>query len=318
MAQVRRWCGTLNSSPECGWSAWVKQASEKEAVAYIVAQVERGEQTEHEHLQFYMQFSRSVRLNWLKEKISAEAHWEPARGDAEKARAYCMKQDTRVAGPWEYGKWAKQGQTRGLVQAAEMITQGAPMREVAEQFPTEYIRHHKGMQSLWAQVRLQHRKIDMEVGPEIWVFYGPTGTGKSMEVYHRWPDAYRKPANGKWWDGYQGEETVVFEDFKGSAMALHDLQLVLDKYPLNVEVKGGFIPLSATRYVFTTNTHPYSWYEADKERTIERRIQWWCEEHGRLIYTGTTGWTAADREATPAVEGTRQGFADFIPSPDHE
>lgn len=40
---------------------------------------------------------------------------------------------------------------------------------------------------------------------------GPTGCGKSYGVSKEFPDAYPKMCN-KWWDGYQGEDTVVIED----------------------------------------------------------------------------------------------------------
>ena len=56
----------------------------------------------------------------------------------------------------------------------------------------------------------------------------------------------------KWWDGYKGEETVIFDDFKGSSMKLHDFQTIIDRYPVQVEVKGAEVDLSATRYVFTS------------------------------------------------------------------
>ena len=42
-------------------------------------------------------------------------------------------------------------------------------------------------------------------GPEVWVFWGATGTGKSRRAFETWPDAYRKMTNDKWWDGYHGE-----------------------------------------------------------------------------------------------------------------
>ena len=62
--------------------------------------------------------------------------------------------------------------------------------------------------------------------------------------------------NDKWWDGYHGEKTVIFDDFKGSSMRLHDFQLIVDRYPVKVETKGSTVELSATRLVFTSNKHP--------------------------------------------------------------
>ena len=70
------------------------------------------------------------------------------------------------------------------------------------------------------------------------MLWGPSGTGKSRFVAARWPDAFWKAPESKWWDGYSGHETVVLDDFKDYGMPLVDLQRLLDWYPLWVEVKG--------------------------------------------------------------------------------
>ena len=92
--------------------------------------------------------------------------------------------------------------------------------------------------------------------------------------------------NDKWWDGYHGEETVIFDDFKGFSMRLHDFQLIVDRYPVKVETKGSTVELSATRLVFTSNKHPSEWYseDADPEGTVMRRINEFCADRGRLIH----------------------------------
>lgn len=288
MAQARRWCGTLNcEDSSLNFGELVKKISETDGVEYIIAQVERGHETGRLHLQFYLQLSRSQRLNWLKAKISEQAHFEKARGSVEENRKYCMKEDTRVEGPWEYGAYAKQGQTRGLEQIAEMIKGGANLKEIADEFPAAFIRHHRGLEA-YKRVQAEGdgcRNFGPD-GPEVWVFWGPTGSGKSRRAREMWPDAYEKMTNGQWWDGYAGEETVIFDDFKGSSMKLHDLQLVLDwGRRVQVEVKGGSVALRATRFVFTSNRHPSEWYsaEADPDGTIMRRIREFCADKGRLL-----------------------------------
>ena len=46
------------------------------------------------------------------------------------------------------------------------------------------------------------------------MLWGPSGTRKSRFVAARWPDAFWKAPESKWWDGYSGQETVVLDDFK--------------------------------------------------------------------------------------------------------
>ena len=88
----------------------------------------------------------------------------------------------------------------------------------------------------------------------------------------------------QWWDGYGTHDTVILDDFRGDCMRLTDLQRLLDWYPLWVEIKGGSLPMLATRYVITSNQHPADWYtRGDPHGTILRRVRDFAEAHGRLL-----------------------------------
>lgn len=307
MAQARRWCGTLNElSNDFNGEEWFSALSDK--VAYAVGQLEMGEKTGHMHLQFYVQLNRSQRLNWLKAHISDKAHWEVSRGNAAQARAYCMKEETRVAGPWEVGQWATQGQTRGLSQAVEIMRGGATLQTVAQELPEVFIRHWRGLREWQREITAKPPRDLGGDGPEVWVYWGPSGTGKSRKARDTWPGAYWKLNSSKWWDGYTGQDTVIFDDFKGSSMSLHDFQRVVDRYPMDVEIKGGTIPLSAGRYVFTSNKHPADWYstEADPEGTVMRRINEFCADRGRLVhFVGAPEAAAHGEEAAETAQPGR-------------
>ena len=222
----------------------------------------------------------------MKRDICAETHWEQSRGTPEQNKDYCTKESTRVAGPWEFGTAVKERQRSDLDKAAQLIDEGKSLRDVAVECKSTFIRYHKGLRAYEAITRSKGPRTFGPEGPEVWVFWGETGTGKSRRAAEQWPDAYRKMSTDKWWDGYKGEDTVIFDDFKGSSMRLHEFQMVIDRYPMQVEIKGAFVDLSATRYVFTSNKHPREWYsrEADPDGTVMRRITEFCEEHGRLIH----------------------------------
>lgn len=263
--------------------AWLRQQVEQGKAKFAVGQVEQGS---HLHLQFYLQRGTRTRLNTMKTEICPHTHWEPARGTPEENIRYCTKPSTRVAGPWSFGEMIRKGQRTDLGKATEMIKEGVCMREVALECSETFVKFHKGLTAFEALVRSKGPRDVLKDGPEVWVFWGETGTGKSRRAFERWPDAYRKTTSDKWWDGYRGQETVIFDDFKGSSMRLHDFQTIIDRYPVQVEVKGAYTDLSATRYVFTSNKHPKDWYskEADPEGTVMRRIREFCEERGRLIH----------------------------------
>ena len=99
-----------------------------------------------------------------------------------------------------------------------------------------------------------------------------TGRGPSEDPLH--------PVVGRLWHPRYGHP----DDFRGDCMRLTDLQRLLDWYPLWVEIKGGSLPMLATRYVITSNQHPADWYtRGDPHGTILRRVRDFAEAHGRLL-----------------------------------
>ena len=90
---------------------------------------------------------------------------------------------------------------------------------MAEEFSLAWVAHGRGLTSLRQQLKLDaDRRSFGPEGPEVWVLWGPSGTGKSRFVAACWPDAFWKAPESKWWDGYSGQETVVLDDFKDYAM----------------------------------------------------------------------------------------------------
>lgn len=85
-----------------------------------------------------------------------------------------------------------------------------------------------------------------------WI-YGPSGTGKTSSVLAQYPDVYLKNCN-KWWDGYQGEETVLIDDMDESHhMFWHHLKIWGDHKPFLAETKGGTMKIRPKRIIVTSN-----------------------------------------------------------------
>lgn len=95
---------------------------------------------------------------------------------------------------------------------------------------------------------------------EVRVFWGRTGTGKSRRAWDEASfDAYPKDPNTKFWDGYQGQEHVVIDEFRG-LINISNLLRWFDRYPVCVEVKGGAVVFKATKVWITSNIPPQQWY----------------------------------------------------------
>lgn len=103
------------------------------------------------------------------------------------------------------------------------------------------------------------------------VLWGPTRTGKSHRI--RMKEAregravfvYRRTTK---WEGYDGEPTVLFEEFQGSSimmkrqddMTLDQMLDVMDKWPMRIRVLYGTAYAKWTHVYFTSNKDPKTWW----------------------------------------------------------
>lgn len=242
-------------------------------------------------MQGYAQTKTRLRTTQLK-AFNNKVHWEHARSE-EAGRKYAMKEDTRKDGPWEFGDYRGPGRKTTLQDVCKLVLEGKSDYDIAKVAPMQFVMHHKGIRELRVAAKIQGYNRDWE--PEIWVLFGPSRSGKSWFARTNWPDAYWKP-KGQWWDGYNGEETVILDDFRGNWFSLTECQQLLDRYPLRVQTKGGTVPMLAKRYVITSNKAPTTWYQDDEAQSIMGRINDYAK--GRFIWTMNPGeWFHADTQA---------------------
>lgn len=259
----------------------------EEKIRYAVFQHERGENGTN-HFQGYVVLKNPVRLSGIKNLISQRGHYETRAGTHDQAKTYCTKEDTRVAGPWSYGDEAGcgQGKRNDLLACKKRIDEGATDLQLWEEHFGTCLKYHKGF-AVYKRLKLSGRDWAMDVH----VYVGAPGTGKSRRCRDENPGAYWKQRS-QWWDGYEGHDCVVLDDFYG--WLPFDLLLrVLDRYPLMVESKGGQIQFLAKKVVLTSNKGPLEWYKelVEKNRVdiralIRRVTTWACYRVGGKTYEG--------------------------------
>lgn len=273
--RVRNWCFTWNN-PSLAPDELLQCLPTWPHLRYIVWQEERGENGTR-HYQGYSEWLKAMTVAGLS-KLMPGSHWEPRRGTQKQAKDYCTKFDTRVAGPWEYGEPASitQGNRSDLVEVAETLRTTKSLAETAMAHPATFIKYSNGLNRykslLCKPVRNNEDPFD------VYLLIGLPGTGKSRWAREQYEHLYVKPVSSEWFDGLDAEDTVLFDDFGGrsSKIGLTSLLQLLDRYPLQVAVKGGFTWYCPRRVIITTNIHPDKWYDYSERRAhyqaLVRRI----------------------------------------------
>lgn len=108
-------------------------------------------------------------------------------------------------------------------------------------------------------------------------YYGPPGTGKSLCARDSYPKLFLKALN-HWWDGYQGEETILIEEWElGSGKFLgHHLKIWADRYPFKPEIKGSSLPPQRPKRIIVTSNYSIDeCFGSDQTlvQAIKRRFQ---------------------------------------------
>ena len=244
---------------------------------YVVGQLERGNKDNTLHLQFFVNFKKA-RISKLKDYDNS-LHIELVRVN-NGADLYCMKEETRVDGPWEFGNKPVHYRYREKKKDKidwEDIWEKACKGEIKEIQPSIRVMQYGKLKNI--EKDNMKFKEDCEHLRGIWI-YGNVGTGKSLWVRKNFKrtDLYPKLCN-KWWDGYQGQKYVVMDDL----MPIHNvlaqqLKIWADRYAVILEIKGGAVVDNYEWFIITTQYTVYDIFKDKEGKTdyetvdaIERR-----------------------------------------------
>lgn len=217
--------------------------------------------------------------------------------------------DTRVDGPYELGSWDNGGQgvRPDLYRVREAIEEGKDELFVAENFFPEWCKY-RGSFSMY-RLLVQQRARGHGFRPrQVHVFVGDPNTGKTFTAHSENPGAFvlaqPQPNSGVWWDGYNGQTTVIIDEFKGW-MTWTFLMQLLDGYPgVKGQTKGGMVSLDGIeRIIITSNYAPHEWYKGERpwqalfRRIGELRYFLYRDQDGVPVWDLHEGFTHAFREA---------------------
>jgi hypothetical protein len=266
--RCRGWCLTVNNPEKT--DSEMKDYLNTMGLEYCIFQRERGEKGT-EHLQMYLEFNNAHGFASVK-KAFPTAHIEARKGTKTQARDYCKKTPTSIGEPVEVGEFKpeNQGSRSDLDNIAQLIKDGTSMQEIAELYPSQYIKYSKHFKEFQQDIyqnkyRMEFRKMDV-------VYIGGiSGIGKTRFVMekHGFDKVYHVQDYAHPFDGYQGEDVMLFDEFR-SSLPFQQMLNYLDGYPC--QLSGRFYQRYACYHTV---------YVLSNERFGEqyRNIQQYLTEH---------------------------------------
>lgn len=280
MTQAKGWCYTLNNWTEEEYDVFYRLECN-----YHVIGEETGENGT-DHLQGYIEFKTKKRMTQLK-KINQRAHWEIRRGTPLQASEYCKKEEQW----WETGEMSIQGQRNDLCEIRKTALEEGMLGVTAKA--------KNAQQMVVAEKFLTYHEEPRDWETEVIWLHGPSGAGKSRLAREICPNAYTKSEGSKWWNGYDGHEEVIIDDFRDSWWCLTETLRLLDRYECRVETKGGMRQFKPLKIVVTSIFAPTDCYRGVGEdivqltRRIKKCSEVKCSEVGEVILE-LPSWTVAD------------------------
>lgn len=285
---ARQWCFTIHADESNGDHAlWPLSTADDHPLSGWVSNkyfrfcfysVERCPRTRRIHLQGFLCLSERMRLSALKKEYHKTAHWETSRGTFEQNMEYCSKDKSHLCGPFQMGEPPAQGKRNDLETLHTMVKAKATNSEILEATNGKAARFEKCI-NFMRFVTMEKESDRQLQGVKVMVLYGPTGCGKTYAAiniitggnYYK-IETPSKAGDKLWFNGYEGQPYLILDDFSGG-IDYRYLLVLLDKYKMKVEIKGGHTWACWTTVIITSNVHPSHWYSPTIDSApLQRRI----------------------------------------------
>lgn len=242
----RDWCFT----------AWIKPEPDYDKLKYIIWGEEICPKTLKQHYQGFVITKGTNGPRAIKRIIGANdtTHIEPRRGTRRQASDYCRKDGNVI----EFGE-LEPITNKDLFNKAK---EPGGIDYLKNEYPEFYCRYYKGLE------RLAPKGEKWRGMPKVIVLWGKPGTLKTRTAMESAENVFKLDEPYTWWDGYDGESTIVIDDYEWGKMSRNLLLNICDGYRLRLPVKGAFVWAKWNTVYITTNQNAETWRDAAFERRI--------------------------------------------------
>lgn len=325
----RKWQITINNPKKLGFTHDVlkERLHMFKGLVYWCMADEIGENgTYHTHV--YMHCGQAVRFSTVKKRFEG-AHFEMANGTAQQNKEYVFKEgkwladkkaDTNLRETHEeYGNCPieRQGARNDLADLYDMIKNGMSNYEIMEE-TSDYIFNMEKIEKVRQILREEKYKETFRQLETTYIF-GETGTGKTRGVMEKYGygNVFRVTDYSHPFDGYKGQDVVIFEEFR-SSLQISDLLNYLDGYPLELPARYGNKIACFTKVFLITNIDlrdQYRKVQHEQPETFKALIRRIHEVHeyegGQVIRTKGSEYMAADNWKAFRTNGEIENILNF-------
>lgn len=242
-------------------------------VKYAIFAQEVGEKGTP-HIQGFVHFKNAKTLTATKKFLGSErVHLEISKGTDYENRQYCIKEGMF----FEIGEEPMEhGPIDAWEDILEMIEGGFNNRQIVRKYPGIAIR----CQSAIEKYRTEYEWAEMRAWRDVEVEYiaGPTGCGKTRQALYNDDgtvntDVYRCTNAKNPFDKYDGEGTIVFEEFR-SQFTCRDMLNWVDGHPLLLPARYADRMAKFTKVIILSNWRFAEQYHTVAETSPETYKAW--------------------------------------------
>lgn len=265
---------------------------DEKKIRYLCFSPEVCPTTKREHWQGYIYFKEQITISAIQKYYQKNYNWQfgkllPCKGTSEQNIIYCGGADyiknnkMKDKNPLfkEFGKLPAQGERKDLNDLKDDILNGkSNINDIIIDAPIVYHQYGRTLDKIQD---IRNSKLFRNYECKGFWYYGKTGVGKSHIAFEGYDPSTHYLLNvndGGFWQGYEGQKTVIINEFRGQ-IPFSELLDICDKWPKTVKIKGskGY-PLLCNKVIITSSKHPKNIYinvldDEESFEQLERRFE---------------------------------------------